>query len=46
MARDAGAHLTSLRVDGGMTQNDLLMQLQADVLGIPICKLYSIFTIY
>jgi glycerol kinase len=36
MARDAGAHMTSLRVDGGMTQNNLLIQLQADILGIPI----------
>jgi glycerol kinase len=36
MARDAGVHLTSLQVDGGMTQNNLLIQLQADILGIPI----------
>jgi glycerol kinase len=36
MTRDAGAHMTSLRVDGGMTQNNLLIQLQADILGIPI----------
>lgn len=36
MARDAGVHLTSLQVDGGMTQNDLLVQLQSDILGIPI----------
>lgn len=36
IARDAGAHLTSLRVDGGMSQNDLLIQLQSDILGIPI----------
>ena len=38
MTRDAGAHLTSLRVDGGMTHNDLLIQLQADILGIPIVR--------
>jgi glycerol kinase len=36
MARDAGVHLSSLQVDGGMTQNNLLVQLQADILGIPI----------
>jgi glycerol kinase len=36
MARDVGAHMTSLRVDGGITQNNLFIQLQADILGIPI----------
>ena len=36
MARDVGAHMTSLRVDGGITQNNLLIQLKADILGIPI----------
>jgi glycerol kinase len=36
MARDVGAHTTSLRVDGGIAQNNLLIQLQADILGIPI----------
>lgn len=33
---DAGATLESLRVDGGMTRNDLLMQYQADLLGVPV----------
>jgi glycerol kinase len=36
MARDVGAHMTSLRFDGGIAQNNLLIQLQADILGIPI----------
>ena len=36
MERDAGAALPRLRVDGGATANDLLMQLQADVLGRPV----------
>ncbi|MHB1844143.1 MAG: glycerol kinase GlpK [Deltaproteobacteria bacterium] len=36
MASDAGRPLASLRVDGGASQNALLMQLQADLLGIPI----------
>ncbi len=36
MAADLGAPLTSLRVDGGAAANDLLMQIQADVLGVPI----------
>jgi len=38
MAADAGAPLKSLRVDGGMVANELLMQLQADVLGIPVIR--------
>jgi glycerol kinase len=37
MLADTGlAQLGQLRVDGGMTQNDLLMQFQADVLGSPV----------
>ena len=34
MARDSGMALTELRVDGGMVVNELLMQFQADILGI------------
>lgn len=36
MAADLGAPLELLRVDGGAAANDLLMQLQADLLGIPL----------
>ena len=36
MEADAGLRLGSLRVDGGAAQNNLLMQLQADVLGVPL----------
>jgi glycerol kinase len=36
MRADTGGGLTELRVDGGMTANDLLMQIQADVLGVPV----------
>jgi len=36
MQADAGAPLERLRVDGGASVNDLLMQMQADVLGIPV----------
>ena len=36
MKKDAGIHLTKLHVDGKMVQNNLLMQLQADISGIPI----------
>lgn len=36
MAVDAGEHLGVLRVDGGAAANDLLLQLQADILGVPV----------
>ncbi|MFD1710474.1 glycerol kinase GlpK [Ottowia sp. GY511] len=38
MSRDAGLPLTELRVDGGASRNDLLMQLQADLLGVPVVR--------
>jgi glycerol kinase len=38
MRQDGGIPLTSLRVDGGMAVNDLLMQFQADVLGVPVVR--------
>jgi glycerol kinase len=38
MASDSGVHLATLKVDGGMTANDLLMQFQADVLGVPVVR--------
>ena len=34
----SGAPLRELRVDGGMTANELLMQFQADVLGVPVVR--------
>jgi glycerol kinase len=37
MARD-GITLSELRVDGGAARNDLLMQLQADLLGVPVVR--------
>ncbi len=36
MAADSGKALTSLRVDGGASANDLLMQIQADLLEVPV----------
>jgi glycerol kinase len=36
MSKEAGIKIPSLRVDGGGTANSLLMQFQADILGIPI----------
>ena len=38
MVSDSGKKLTSLRVDGGATANDFLMQFQADILGTPLEK--------
>jgi glycerol kinase len=39
MERDLGGALSMLSVDGGATRNDLLMQLQADLLGRPVQRL-------
>ena len=38
MARDSGVTLTELRSDGGMVVNELLMQFQADILGVPVVR--------
>lgn len=38
MEKDAGIHLTGLKVDGGMVKNDLLMQFQADLLNVPVVR--------
>ena len=38
MEKDAGITLTELRVDGGATANNLLMQFQADILGVPVVR--------
>jgi glycerol kinase len=38
MTQDSGVHLEVLKVDGGATVNDLLMQLQADILGVPVVR--------
>ncbi|HEY4268607.1 MAG TPA: glycerol kinase GlpK [Galbitalea sp.] len=35
---DAGVPLAELKVDGGMVANELLMQIQADVLGVPVVR--------
>ncbi|MGE5587782.1 MAG: glycerol kinase GlpK [Clostridia bacterium] len=39
MARDSGIRLASLRVDGGAARNNLLMQFQADILGVAVERL-------
>jgi glycerol kinase len=38
MNQDSGVELTSLKVDGGMVYNELLMQFQADVLDVPVIR--------
>ncbi len=38
MERDAAIKLTEMRVDGGATRNELLMQFQADLLGVPVVR--------
>ncbi|HEX4813088.1 MAG TPA: glycerol kinase GlpK [Nonomuraea sp.] len=38
MQRDSGVVLDVLRVDGGVTANDLCMQLQSDILGVPVSR--------
>ena len=38
MSRDSGVPLAELRVDGGAARNDLLMQLQADLLGVSVVR--------
>jgi len=38
MEADSGVPLAELRVDGGAAVNDLLMQLQADLIGVPVTR--------
>jgi len=38
MNKDSGVPLTALKVDGGMVHNELLMQFQADILGVPVIR--------
>ena len=38
MEKDTGITLNSLKVDGGMVQNQLLMQFQADILNVPVIR--------
>jgi glycerol kinase len=38
MEADSGVKLAELKVDGGMTMNDTLMQFQADQLGVPVVR--------
>ena len=38
MNADSGVPLTALKVDGGMVFNNLLIQFQADILGVPVIR--------
>ena len=38
MEKDSGVKLDVLKVDGGVTANELCMQIQADVLGVPVSR--------
>jgi glycerol kinase len=38
MEKDAGLTLTELRVDGGASKNNLLLQMQANILGVPVIR--------
>jgi glycerol kinase len=38
MEADSGVKLSSLKVDGGMVYNNLLMQFQSDILGVPVIR--------
>jgi glycerol kinase len=38
MNKDSGVQLKALKVDGGMVYNELLMQFQADILGVPVVR--------
>ena len=38
MEADSGVHLDVLKVDGGVTANELCMQMQADILGVPVSR--------
>ncbi len=38
MQADSGVRLQALKVDGGMVANELLMQFQADILGVPVVR--------
>lgn len=38
MEKDSGIEISSLRVDGGMTVNELMMQFQSDMLNVPVTR--------
>src|SRR5262249_59765077 len=38
MRADSGVEVSELRVDGGASRNDLLMQMQADISGLPVVR--------
>ena len=45
MEKDSGMKFAMLKVDGGMVYNELLMQFQADILGVPVVRSAVVETI-
>ena len=43
MANDCGINLAVLKVDGGMTINNLFLQMQSDLLATKVCKLLYLY---
>ena len=46
MSKDSGISISTLHVDGGMTVNDLLLQLQADIIGMQVGKTFHCSNIF
>ena len=46
MANDCGINLAVLKVDGGMTINNLFLQMQSDLLATKVCKLLYLYDHY
>ncbi len=44
MKADSGIHLTALKVDGGASANDFLMQVQSDIIGAPVQRPHCVET--
>src|SRR5208337_3796139 len=44
MERDSGVKMRTLRVDGGMVLNEMLMQFQSDILDVPVARLKVVET--
>jgi glycerol kinase len=46
MKKDSGETLTKLKVDGGMTKSLIVLQSQADLIGIPVGKSEELWKLY
>jgi len=45
IGQDSNTTFSSLKVDGGLTNNDVCMQIQADLLGVDVGKYYCVYSI-